>query len=92
MAKGEIKPFWATKQHDLRKLWNLFDKFVIYINYFAPFPHVPITILLNVLITKAWPWQVGALSTLHDQHMDWWAVGLESGWGMAIPVSTLTLW
>ena len=41
MAKGEIKPFWATKQHDLRKLWILFDKFVIYINYFAPFPHVP---------------------------------------------------
>ena len=71
MAKGEIKPFWATKQHDLRKLWNLFDKFVIYINYFAPFPHVPITILLNVLITKAWPWRVGALSTLHDQRMDW---------------------
>ena len=92
MAKGAIKPFWATKQHDLRKLWILFDKFVIYINYFAPFPHVPITILLNVLITKAWPWRVGALSTLHDQHMDWWAVWLESGWGMAIPVSTLTLW
>ena len=43
MAKGEIKPFWATKQHDLRKLWILFDKFVIYINYFAQFPHVPIT-------------------------------------------------
>ena len=64
MVKGEIKPFWATKQHDLRKLWILFDKFVININYFAPFPHVPITILLNVLITKAWPWRVGALSTL----------------------------
>ena len=31
MAKGEIKQFWATKQHDLRKLWILFDKFVIYI-------------------------------------------------------------
>ena len=92
MAKGEIKPFWATKQHDLRKLWIFFDKFVIYINYFAPFPHVPISILLSVLITNAWPWRVGALSTLHDQHMDWWAVGLESGWGMAIPVSTLTLW
>ena len=40
MAKGEIKPFWATKQHDLRKLWILFDKFVIYINYLAPFPCV----------------------------------------------------
>ena len=58
MAKGEIKPFWATKQHDLRKIWILFDKFVIYINYLPPFPHVPITILLNVLIAEAWPWRV----------------------------------
>ena len=91
MAKGEIKP--RPRNNMIYVSYEfLFDKFVIYINYFAPFPHVPITILLNVLITKAWPWRVGALSTLHDQHMDWWAVGLESGWGMAIPVSTLTLW
>ena len=76
MAKGEIKPFWATKQHDLRKLWILFDKFVIYINYFAPFPHVPITILLNVLITKAWPWRVyrGFIN------IAWPAHGLVSCW------------
>ena len=46
MAKGEIKPFWATKQHVLRKLWILFDKFVININYFAPFPHVPIYLFI----------------------------------------------
>ena len=92
MAKGKIKPFWGTKPHDLCKLWILFDKFVIYITYFAQIPHVqhvPIPILLNALPTKAWPWRIGALSTLHDQHMDWWwAVGLESGWGMAIAVST----
>ena len=29
---------------------------------------VPFTILLRVLITKAWPWRVGPFSTLHDQH------------------------
>ena len=32
----------------------LFDKFGIYLHYFAPFPHVPFTILHSlVLITKA---------------------------------------
>ena len=46
----------------------LFDKFGIYLHYFAPFPHVPFTILHRVLITKAWPWRVGPFSTLHDQH------------------------
>ena len=58
MAQGDIKPFWAKKQHGLRKLWCLFDKFGIYLHYFAPFPHVPFTILHRVLITKAWPWRV----------------------------------
>ena len=46
----------------------LFDKFGIYLHYFAPFPHVPFTILHRVLITKAWLWRVGPFSTLHDQH------------------------
>ena len=48
----------------------LFDKFGICLHYFAPFPHdiVPFTILHRVLITKAWPWRAGALSTVHDQH------------------------
>ena len=36
---GDIKSFWAKKQHGLRKLWFIFDKFGIYLHYFAPFPH-----------------------------------------------------
>ena len=66
VAQGDIKPFWAKKQHGLRKLWFLFDKSAIYLHYSAPFPHVPFTILLRVLITKAWPWPVyTAVLTLH---------------------------
>ena len=47
--------------HGLGPFLYSYTQFVIYIHYFAPFPHVPITILLNVLITKAWPWRVVGL-------------------------------
>ena len=68
MAQGDIKPFWAKKQHGLCKLWFLFDNFgIIYLHYFAPFPHVPV-IIQSSHYTKAWPWGVGPFSTLHDQH------------------------
>ena len=84
----------------LRKLWFLFDKFgIILSSLFRTIPtycalhhssqsshyHVKGRTFFNI----AWSAHKISISG-HD--MDWWTVGLESGWGVAIPVSMLLLW
>ena len=72
MAQGDIKPFWAKKQHHdgLRKLWFLFDKFGIYKS--SLFRTIPTCALHHSSQSSHYQGMtltgIGPFSTLHDQH------------------------